>query len=392
MKWFWGFVCLIVIGAGVLLFSGGRGSATIAAAPQSLEAQTPRTLAPAEFTRTVPVTASPKATMPATSSEPADAEAVKPATPTATAATSTPRATPPAPSAPPASGPDPASVAVPNPAQATPKASAEPKDQASSKPAEAITPVLEKPAVPADAGATATRASSVKAADQAASDKLAADALAALSPEGSASPTDASSVVSTNTTTTTTAKEAASATPAPAKADSDSVAIPDNPRFTGDKVLPAKATRRPDGALLLDGRFAVLGKGTAEDPYRVPWDLLVSAQESYKPRMGQTRMPQRVTMLDGAYVRISGYVAFPITSANPKEMLSMLNQWDGCCIGVPPTAYDAIEVRLANAANARQKAAFHGTVTGKLKVDPYVDGGWLLGMYVMDDAKLTVDD
>ena len=29
-----------------------------------------------------------------------------------------------------------------------------------------------------------------------------------------------------------------------------------------------------------------------------------------------------------------------------NEALVMLNQWDGCCIGVPPTPYDAVEVRL----------------------------------------------
>ena len=32
--------------------------------------------------------------------------------------------------------------------------------------------------------------------------------------------------------------------------------------------------------------------------------------------------------------------------------LMMLNQWDGCCIGVPPTPYDAIEVKLKEAAKA----------------------------------------
>ncbi len=179
--------------------------------------------------------------------------------------------------------------------------------------------------------------------------------------------------------------------PATAAAPDDN-GIEANPRFPADKLIPARVERKEGGVIVLDGRFPVRGSGTKEDPYRFSWDLLISAQESYKPRMGQMRLPQRVTMLDGKHVRIAGYVAFPITSANPREMLSMLNQWDGCCIGVPPTAYDAVEVKLAAAANAKQRMAVHGTVEGRLKVDPYLDGGWLLGLYLMEDAKLTIDE
>lgn len=167
--------------------------------------------------------------------------------------------------------------------------------------------------------------------------------------------------------------------------------LPAEGKWSGDKIIPARAARAADGSLKLDDRFAIKGTGTKEDPYLVTWDLVVSAQETYRPRLGQTKLPQRVTLLDGKYVKISGFVAFPITSSNPKELLVMLNQWDGCCIGVPPTAYDAVEVKLGQPANAQQRFTQHGSLTGKFKVDPYEDGGWLLGLYVMDDAVLSTD-
>lgn len=177
----------------------------------------------------------------------------------------------------------------------------------------------------------------------------------------------------------------------PASAGVTEYAIPAHPIFNGDRISPAKAEKRADGVLMLDGRFAIKGSGTEADPYVLPWDLLVSAQETYKPRMGQTRLPQRITMFDGAHVIISGYVAFPLTATDPKEMLMMLNQWDGCCIGVPPTPYDAIEVRLTKRPPDSARLATHGTMRGKFKVEPYEDGGWLLGLYMLEDATLKVD-
>jgi len=66
----------------------------------------------------------------------------------------------------------------------------------------------------------------------------------------------------------------------------------------------------------------------------------------------------------------------------------MLNQWDGCCIGVPPTPYDAIEVTLANPANRTQRFAVEGRIVGKFTVDPYLVGDWLVGLYLLEDARL----
>ena len=175
-------------------------------------------------------------------------------------------------------------------------------------------------------------------------------------------------------------------------ATSEPVTLPEHPVFKGEKSLPSKAVRKADGSLLVDDRFVVKGSGTAVDPYIVPWDMIVSTQETYKPRLGMTKIPQRVAMLDGKYIKIVGFIAFPITAASPKEALIMLNQWDGCCIGTPPSPYDAIEVKLATPATGGQKTMASGTITGIFKVDPYEDGGWLLGLYLMEDATLTAGE
>jgi hypothetical protein len=75
-----------------------------------------------------------------------------------------------------------------------------------------------------------------------------------------------------------------------------------------------------------------------------------------------------------------------------KELLVMLNQWDGCCIGVPPTPYDAIEVKLTEPAKRGGKHATfnYGTVEGRLKVEPYLVENWLVGLYLLEDAQLKL--
>jgi hypothetical protein len=158
-----------------------------------------------------------------------------------------------------------------------------------------------------------------------------------------------------------------------------------------EKLVRAKAVRLESGELLLDGRFRIKGSGTAADPYEVPFDLLMSAENTFQPRKGLNRLPERVAFLHGSFVTLSGYVAFPISAGDASELLVMFNQWDGCCIGVPPTAYDAVEVKLARAAQGEDRFSVHGRVTGRFKVDPFIDSNYLLGLYVMEDASFSSD-
>ena len=174
--------------------------------------------------------------------------------------------------------------------------------------------------------------------------------------------------------------------------DGEVVIVPENPKFPDAKLMKAKVVRKSDGSLLIDDRFRVTGSGTEKDPYKLPWEMMISTKDSYNPQLGLARMPQRVVMFDGKYVKITGFTAFPLSAQSPKEMLVMLNQWDGCCIGVPPTAYDAIEVRLAKPGTPEDKLNTHGSVTGVFQVDPYESNGWLMGLYLMNDAHAEYDE
>lgn len=183
------------------------------------------------------------------------------------------------------------------------------------------------------------------------------------------------------------------AEPAPGKvpATGAKIDLPTSAAHPLDQLIKADARKLPDGTLRLDDQFILAGSGTKIDPYVIDFPLLMSAENTYQPRKGLKKLPQRVAFLHDAWIKITGYTAFPIATSEPTEMLVMFNQWDGCCIGTPPTAYDAIEVKLAAPATGESRFAVHGTVVGQFKVDPYIDSNYLLGLYVLDNAAFTSD-
>ncbi len=156
-----------------------------------------------------------------------------------------------------------------------------------------------------------------------------------------------------------------------------------------DPNAPAKLVAQDDGTTLVDDRFVIKGDGSKGNPYRVSWEMLLSAQDTYQPRLGRRIIPDRIRMLDGKWVKISGYIAFPLMAQSNDEMLVMLNQWDGCCIGVPPTPFDAVEVKLKKAAVGDDRMRVSGTLSGILRVDPYLVKDWLVSLYLMDDGEMT---
>jgi hypothetical protein len=157
-------------------------------------------------------------------------------------------------------------------------------------------------------------------------------------------------------------------------------------------IVPGNILKQADGSILADNKYLIMGAGTVENPYRVTWDCLTSASQTYIPRLQQNNIPQRVAMLDGKWIRIEGYMAFPLMLQESSEILAMLNQWDGCCIGVPPTPYDAIEVKLAVPVKPGRRHTYNfGTVSGKFKVDPYLVENWLVGLYQLESASIQSD-
>lgn len=156
----------------------------------------------------------------------------------------------------------------------------------------------------------------------------------------------------------------------------------------GSVPTPAQRDAAKSGRPIVDGKYVLGGDGSVEHPYEITWDLLVLASQTYQPRQGRTDIPPQVDAMNGKHIKIAGYYAIPIATTDPKEVLFMLNMWDGCCIGVPPSPYDAIEVRLREAISGQKQIANYGTLSGTLKVDPYVENNWLLGMYLMEDGAI----
>jgi len=169
----------------------------------------------------------------------------------------------------------------------------------------------------------------------------------------------------------------------------DSSDLPAEP--AADAAPVDTVTAHPEGGLEIGGRWRVPGSGTAEDPYVMRWEVLQSAMRIYNPRLGQTELPAWAEAVDGKRVALEGYVVLPLAQQSSNEILLTLNQWDGCCIGVPPTPYDAIEVSLVTPIDGTAEigAFYYGRIEGTFSVDPYLAGGWLLGLYLMEDAELA---
>ncbi|HRQ73418.1 MAG TPA: hypothetical protein PLU35_10355 [Phycisphaerales bacterium] len=152
------------------------------------------------------------------------------------------------------------------------------------------------------------------------------------------------------------------------------------------ELRPDAVERREDGTYLIGGTHVVTGEGTVEKPFEVSWEMLISASRVYRPKQGKLDLPEWAALLNGKQVRITGFIAFPFVADAASECLLMLNQWDGCCIGVPPTPYDAVEVKLGVPLDLTRQAINYGSIRGAFSVDPYLVNNFLVGLYVMDDG------
>lgn len=159
-----------------------------------------------------------------------------------------------------------------------------------------------------------------------------------------------------------------------------------------DASVKAGLLKADEGEIIADGSYIIRGSGTESDPYEVSWDLLQSCSNTYVPRLGEKVIPQRIAILHDKWVTIAGYIAFPIVATESDELLAMLNQWDGCCIGIPPSPYDAVEVKLKTPVEVglRHQIRF-ASITGVFRVQPYVMERWLVGLYLMDQARIAQD-
>ena len=176
--------------------------------------------------------------------------------------------------------------------------------------------------------------------------------------------------------------------PTPTTATTQSIPPQQTQTATTTTAPPTTLTRGSNNQIEVDGRYTILGSGTELDPYRVTWELLKSAYETMDLNGSRITPPKRLEMLNGTYVQISGYLAPPLWGQETKELLVLLNRWDGCCIGLPPTPFDCIEAQLS--APMKLGAAHtisYGTIRGKFIVEPFKAGTFLIGLYRLEEAQ-----
>ena len=193
----------------------------------------------------------------------------------------------------------------------------------------------------------------------------------------------------------TVAKKQPSAEPPPPAAAAiaaGSAFEPELPAIPQAELLPSKFVKLSDGSISVDDAWTIRGEGTESSPYEVSWEFLSSAQEDYMPRLGEKKLPARIAFLSGKRVKIAGYLAFPLVAPTSSECLLMLNQWDGCCIGIPPTPYDAVEVKLAAEIKGWKRHTINfGSIEGTFKVEPYLVENWLVGLYLIEGARIDTE-
>ena len=186
------------------------------------------------------------------------------------------------------------------------------------------------------------------------------------------------------------AAEPVAARPAPEidlLGESGAVIAP-KPDLAVDSRSPNEVVRRIDDRTLeLDGRFRVVGNGTADDPYRISWELLTSAGAFIDAGRKALTPPPWVRLLDGTYIEISGYYSTAVRVALARNLLLTLNRWDGCCIGMPPTPFDAVDMTMRTPMSMQGLHLFRfGTFRGRFMVEPFEAGGFLLGLYRLEDT------
>ncbi|MEY4116904.1 MAG: hypothetical protein RLZZ116_232 [Planctomycetota bacterium] len=169
--------------------------------------------------------------------------------------------------------------------------------------------------------------------------------------------------------------------------ESGSIVRP-KPVLLTDTRSPNDVVRRIDDRTLeLDGRFRIVGNGRADDPYRISWELLTSSNSYVDAAVKALTPPPWVRALDGTYIEISGYYSTAVRVSAAKNLLLTLNRWDGCCIGLPPTPFDAVDMDMRAPVMMQGLHLFRfGTFRGRLVVSPFETGGFLLGLYRLEDT------
>jgi hypothetical protein len=166
--------------------------------------------------------------------------------------------------------------------------------------------------------------------------------------------------------------------------------IPTPPRADGgvvEREEKPRLLRMKDGSLIIDNYWTILsGDGSAENPYRLTWDLLLSAQSEFDPAAPQ--LPDRLKWLDGKFVVLKGYTLQSITNGATGEFLLNDQLMDNCPICTARSVFATASVKTKTPEKLDRGVINVFTVRGQFKAQPVVRAGFLLGVYFLEDAEI----
>jgi hypothetical protein len=150
-----------------------------------------------------------------------------------------------------------------------------------------------------------------------------------------------------------------------------------------------RLVRMQDGSVIVD-RYWILpgGDGSAEHPYQLSWDLLLSAQNTSQPGAA-VELPERVKMLSGKHVVIKGNTVKTVVGAKGDEFLLNDQLMDNCPTCINRTIYATIAVKVKTPEAMDAGVINILTLRGKFKAEPYLKNGFLIGVYFLEDAEVV---
>lgn len=124
-------------------------------------------------------------------------------------------------------------------------------------------------------------------------------------------------------------------------------------------------------------------------------DLTIAHLETIRKHTedgGLPKVPEAFARLDGTRVTLTGYVFVAFDDgAPPAEFHLCLHPWDACCIGRAPTVFNAVAVRMAEGVKPAGWRRWVLRLSGTLRVRPVHEDGVLTGLYVLEDARESVE-
>lgn len=113
--------------------------------------------------------------------------------------------------------------------------------------------------------------------------------------------------------------------------------------------------------------------------------LLESAQDASAG--GEIKIPDAVKAHHGKWVTITGHVLLSWATEEITQFQLAKNPWDGCCMGVPPSYFNAVRVQMAPGGKFSNRFDRVATISGRFRADiQKTENGYVDAIYWLDEA------